>query len=109
MAVLDQRGLEAAHAQTLALADGISNADLERVHSPCPARRSGADGFAHGNERPQHQVEVDASPLGRLPVTNRDRLAIVDVEGPPRGLEDGTGRRLTGVGELVLDRSVVHR
>jgi len=42
-------------------------------------------------------------------VTNRDRLAIVDVEGPPRWLKDGTGRRLTGVGELVLDRSVVHR
>jgi len=108
MAVLDQRGLEAAHAQTLALAGGISDADLERVPSPCSARRSGADGFAHGNERPQHQVEVDAFRLGRLPDGWEWRWR-EHVEGPPPWLEDGTGRRLTGVGELVLDRSVVHR
>src|ERR1019366_1134093 len=34
MAVLDQRGLEAARAQTLALVAGVSDADPERVHSP---------------------------------------------------------------------------
>ena len=34
MAVLDQRGLEAARAQTLALVAGVSDVDLERVHSP---------------------------------------------------------------------------
>jgi iron(II)-dependent oxidoreductase len=34
MAVLDQGRLEAARAQTLALVDGVSDADLERVHSP---------------------------------------------------------------------------
>jgi len=34
MAVLDQRGLEAARAQTLALVEGVSDADLEVFFGP---------------------------------------------------------------------------
>jgi len=91
---------------------------------------TGNDGFAYDNERPQYQVEVEAFAIGRLPVTNRDWLAFVQddgyartewwspegwdwrlreqVERPLRWLEGGGERRLTGVGELVLDSPVVH-
>ena len=41
----------------------------------------GHDEFAYDNERPQHQVEVDAFAIGRLPVTNRDWLAFIEAGG----------------------------
>jgi len=105
---------------------------LELIELPATSFALGAapGGFAYDNERPQHQVEVDAFAIGRIPVTNRDWLAFVaddgyrraewwsaegwewrrreHVERPLRWLEDGGERRLTGAGELILDSPVVH-
>jgi iron(II)-dependent oxidoreductase len=110
--------------------DPCSGLDLIELPATSFALGAGPDGFAYDNERSQHQVEVDAFAIGRLPVTNRDWLAFVEDDGygraewwspegwewrrqehvdrPLRWLEDGRERRLTGVGELVLDSPVVH-
>ena len=106
---------------------GLELIELPATSFPLGA---GADDFAYDNERPQHQVEVETFAIGRLPVTNRDWLAFVEddgygraewwspegwewrrrehVERPLQWLAGGYERRLTGVGELVLDSPVVH-
>jgi iron(II)-dependent oxidoreductase len=87
-------------------------------------------GFAYDNERPQHQVEVEAFALGHVPVTNADWSAFIDdggyrrrewwspegwewrisenAERPLYWLADGRERRLAGVRELREDAPVVH-
>jgi iron(II)-dependent oxidoreductase len=89
-----------------------------------------ADGFAYDNERSQHQVEVDAFAIGRVPVTNRDWLEFIGdggyghrdwwtaegwqwrteqrVECPLQWVSDRAERRLGGVEPLDLSAPVVH-
>jgi iron(II)-dependent oxidoreductase len=42
------------------------------------------EGFAYDNERPRHEVEVDAYRIDRLPVTNGDYMAFVEDGGYTR-------------------------
>jgi iron(II)-dependent oxidoreductase len=112
---------------------GQARSGLELIELPATSFPLGAadgDLFAYDNERPAHQVEVEAFAIGRFPVTNRDWLEFMadggydraewwtppgwewrraeDVRRPLHWLDDGRERRLTGVGELVLDSPVVH-
>src|SRR5579871_3912157 len=52
---------------------------LELVDVPATTFALGADGgcFAYDNELPQHQVEVEAFAIGRVPVTNGDWLDFI--------------------------------
>jgi len=45
---------------------------------------AGAEGFAYDNERPQHEVEVEAFAIGRVPVTNEDWSGFIDSGGYSR-------------------------
>jgi gamma-glutamyl hercynylcysteine S-oxide synthase len=106
---------------------GLELIELAATSFPLGA---GHGGFAYDNERPEHQVEIDAFAIGRVAVTNRDWLAFIEdggyrharwwspegwrwrraeaVERPLRWLDNAHERRLTGVGKLVLDSPVVH-
>jgi len=87
-------------------------------------------GFAYDNEQPQHQVEVEAFAIGRVPVTNGDWLAFIeaggyrrpqwwsaegwrwrcaeDVQRPLHWLDGARERDLRGIAKLDPDRPVVH-
>jgi gamma-glutamyl hercynylcysteine S-oxide synthase len=88
------------------------------------------DGFAYDNERPRHEVEIDAFALGRSPVTNADWLEFIEaggyarreiwseegwawrrseaIERPLNWLDGARERRLDGVHALEPGAPVVH-
>ncbi|HEX4033968.1 MAG TPA: ergothioneine biosynthesis protein EgtB [Solirubrobacteraceae bacterium] len=112
----------------------LAPSGLEFVDLPaCPAFALGAaatDGFAYDNEKPQHQLEVEAFAIGRVAVTNGDWLAFIDDGGyarrewwsdagwkwrsaedaqrPLHWTADGGERALAGLRELDAARPVVH-
>lgn len=63
---------------------GASGLELLEVPAASFALGAPADGFAYDNERPQHQVEVEAFAIGRVPVTNRDWAAFIEAGGYQR-------------------------
>jgi iron(II)-dependent oxidoreductase len=113
-------------------AAGPPRSGLELIELPATSFELGAagEGFAYDNELPAHQVELEAFAIGTTAVTNRDWLEFIedggyrraqwwspqgwewrcaeDVQRPLHWLDDRRERRLTGVGELVLDAPVVH-
>ena len=112
----------------------IARSGLELVEVPgCasfPLGAAAGDGFAYDNEKPQHQVEVEAFAIGRVAVTNGDWLAFIGDGGyarrewwtdagwqwrvaeaaqqPLRWSDDGHERTLAGLRELDPARPVVH-
>ena len=50
----------------------LSGVELVEVPAARIPIGASADGFAYDNERPQHEVEVEAFAIGRVPVTNDD-------------------------------------
>jgi iron(II)-dependent oxidoreductase len=105
---------------------------LEMIDVPAASFPLGAapTGFAYDNERPQHEVEVEAFAIGRVPVTNADWLAFIAdggyerlewwssegwawrteeaAVGPLHWLEGGRQRSLDGVHQLEPAAPVVH-
>jgi iron(II)-dependent oxidoreductase len=106
---------------------GLELVDVPAARLPIGA---GDDGFAYDNERPQHEVEVEAFAIGRVPVTNDDWIEFVDdggyarpewwsregwawrqaeaVERPLQWREGGTEQRLDGLHRLDGATPVVH-
>jgi iron(II)-dependent oxidoreductase len=60
-------------------------ADTARIEAGPFPLGAGPEGFAYDNERPRHEVHVDAFEIDRAPVTNGDYLRFVE--------EGGYGRR----------------
>ncbi|MGA2469359.1 MAG: ergothioneine biosynthesis protein EgtB [Solirubrobacteraceae bacterium] len=111
----------------LRAASGLELIDLDGASFPLGAP---PDGFAYDNEQPQHEVEVEAFAIGRVPVTNADWLAFIDdggyerrewwspegwawrtaeeVRRPLQWLDGGLQRRLDGVAPVELTAPVVH-
>ena len=87
MAVLDQRRLEAARAQTLALVDGVSDADLERVHSPLLSPLVWDLGHIASFE----DLWL-AHRHGGLPLLRRDLAEVYDAFATPRALRVAASR-----------------
>ncbi len=48
--------------------------------------------FAYDNERPRHEVQVDAFEIDRVPVTNADYMEFVEAGGEPPQYWTGDGR-----------------
>ncbi|HLW93955.1 MAG TPA: ergothioneine biosynthesis protein EgtB [Solirubrobacteraceae bacterium] len=112
----------------------LAASGLEFVDIPAsPSFALGADpgdGFAYDNEKPQHQLEVEAFAIGRVAVTNGDWLAFIEDGGyarrkwwseagwqwreaeaaqrPLYWTSDGQERTLAGLRELDPARPVVH-
>jgi iron(II)-dependent oxidoreductase len=119
---------------TAAAAGEVPRSGLELVEVagttafPLGAHREG--GFAYDNEYPQHEVEVQAFAIGRIPVTNADWLEFIDDGGyerrewwseagwdwrcaeaadrPLYWLDGGRERRLDGTRHLDPLAPVVH-
>ena len=85
MAVLDQCRLEAPGAQTLALVDGPSDADLERVHPPLlsPLVRNLMATVEELRLAHRH---------GGLPLLRGDLAEVYDAFGTPRALRVAASR-----------------
>jgi iron(II)-dependent oxidoreductase len=58
--------------------------DMVRVDAGEFLMGAGDSGFAYDNERPRHEVRLDAFEIDRLPVTNGDFLAFIDAGGYER-------------------------
>ena len=68
--------------------------DMVEVPAGRHAIGATADGFAYDNERPRHEVELEAFRIDRTPVTNGAYIEFLDAEGgePPMYWErDGEG------------------
>lgn len=73
-------------------AAGVVQEGMVRIESGRFAMGDGGDGFAYDNERPRHEVELDAFEIDRLPVTNGDYRAFIEDGGyvrPALWSEDG--------------------
>jgi iron(II)-dependent oxidoreductase len=105
---------------------------LELVEVPAARIPIGAsaDGFAYDNERPRHEVEVEAFFIGRVPVTNDDWREFIgdggyarrewwsqegwawrtteQVDRPLQWREDGREQRLDGLHRLDGAAPVLH-
>ncbi len=96
-----------------ALGAVTAHADLEFVEIDAGPCMIGAppDGFAYDNERPCHEVELEAFRIGRAPVSNASFRAFVEEDGterPAGWTADGREWRLRGLEPLDPAKPVMH-
>jgi len=109
---------------------GVPVAGMVRIEADTFAMGAADGGFAYDNERPRHEVHLDAFEIDRGPVTNGAYAEFVDdggysreelwtqdgwewrsAEGIQRPLywsADGTERRFERIAEIDPDRPVMH-
>jgi iron(II)-dependent oxidoreductase len=77
-------GVYAPQRRSVSAPDGVSGG-MVRIEGGSFEMGDAGAGFAYDNERPRHEVELDAFEIDRLPVTNGDFLAFIE--------DGGYGRR----------------